>query len=102
MSDLIKTAEKEILRKEILNLCYKAGSTGCSIDVLAAAFAHSGSVDKTEIRNQVDYLKEKSLVKVTTVGNERLGLSSEIVSLTGTGTDYLEGNTEKYTGIYEG
>lgn len=37
MSDLLKTAEKEILRKEILGLCYKAAPTGCSMDVLAAA-----------------------------------------------------------------
>lgn len=102
MSNLIKTAEKEILRKEILELCYKAAPAGCSIDVLAAAFAHSGSADKAEIQCQVDYLQMKNLVTVTKVGNERLGLSSEVVSLTGEGIDYLEGNTERCSGIYEG
>lgn len=102
MSDLIKTAEKEILRKEILELCYKAAPSGCSIDVLTAAFAHSGSADKEEIQRQVDYLEIKELVSVTKVGNERLGLSREIVRLTGKGIDYLEGNTERQNGIYEG
>ncbi len=102
MSDLIKTAEKEILRKEILGLCYQAAPAGCSMDVLAAAFAHSSSADKAEIQCQVDYLRMKKLVTVEKVGNERLGLSREIVRLTGEGTDYLEGNTERCSGIYEG
>lgn len=102
MSDLIKTAEKEILRKEILELCYKAEPAGCSIDVLAAAFSHAGVADKAEIRRQVDYLEIKEFVSVTKVGNERLGLSREIVRLTGRGIDYLEGNTERQDGIFEG
>ncbi len=101
MSDLIRTAEKEILRKEILGLCYQAAPTGCSMDVLAAAFAHSGTGDKEEIARQVDYLKEKHLVMVQTVGNERLGISKKIVKLTAEGTDYMEGNADQLAGIGE-
>lgn len=101
MSNLIQTAEKEILRKEILNLCYQAPSVGCSIDVLAAAFAHSGvsGRNREEIVRQIDYLKSKGLVTVETVGNERLNLSRDIVKLTPDGTDYLEGNTGQIAGI---
>ena len=102
MSDLIRTAEKEILRKEILELCYKAGTVGCSTDVLAAAFAHSGTGDKEEILRQVDYLEAKELAVVQSIGNERLGLSKKVVRLTAAGIDYMEGNTEQYNGIYEG
>lgn len=102
MSDLIRTAEKEILRKEILELCYKAGNVGCSTDVLVAAFAHSGAGDKEEVMRQVDYLEAKKLVAVQKVGNERLGLSKKIIKLTAEGIDYMEGNTEQYSGIYEG
>lgn len=101
MSDLIKTAEKEILRKEILGLCYQAAPTGCSMDVLAAAFAHSGTGDKEEIARQVDYLVEKDLVSVQNVGNERLGISRRIVKLTAEGIDYMEGNTDRLVGIGE-
>lgn len=101
MSDLIKTAEKEILRKEILGLCYQAGPTGCSMDVLAAAFAHSGTGDKEEIARQVDYLEAKHLVQVQTVGNERLGISRKIVKLTAEGIDYMEGNAAQLAGIGE-
>ncbi len=101
MSDLLRTAEKEILRKEILGLCYKAAPTGCSMDVLAAAFAHSGSGDKEEIARQVDYLEAKKLVAVQQVGNERLGISKKIVKLTAEGTDYMEGNADQLAGIGE-
>lgn len=101
MSDLIRTAEKEILRKEILGLCYKAAPTGCSMDVLAAAFAHSGTGDKEEIVRQVDYLEAKHLVMVHTVGNKRLGISRKIVKLTAEGTDYMEGNADQIAGIGE-
>ncbi|MCX4341338.1 MAG: hypothetical protein OSJ72_17050 [Lachnospiraceae bacterium] len=101
MSDLLKTAEKEILRKEILGLCYKAAPTGCSMDVLAAAFAHSGTGDKDEIARQVDYLEAKHLVLVQKVGNERLGISKQIVKLTAEGIDYMEGNADQLTGIGE-
>ena len=101
MSDLIKTAEKEVLRKEILGLCYKAAPAGCSMDVLAAAFAHSGTGDKEEIARQVDYLEAKQLVSAQTVGNKQLGISRTIVKLTAKGTDYMEGNADQLAGIGE-
>lgn len=101
MSNLIQTAEKEILRKEIMNLCYQAGPIGCSTDVLAAAFAHGGTCSRDELERQVDYLEDKNLVNVQTVGNERLGLSKKVVKLTAEGIDYLEGNTDRITGIGE-
>lgn len=101
MSNLIQTAEKEILRKEILNLCYQAPSVGCSTDVLVAAFAHSGvsGREREEIVKQVDYLKLKGLVTVESVGNKRLNLSRDIVKLTADGIDYMEGNTDQFVGI---
>ena len=101
MSDLIKIAGKEVLRKEILGLCYKAAPAGCSMDVLAAAFAHSGTSDKEEIARQVDYLEAKRLVSVQEVGNKHLGISRTIVKLTAEGTDYMEGNADQLAGIGE-
>lgn len=99
MSNLLQTAEKEILRKEILNLCYQAAPAGCSMDVLAAAFAHSGTCDRDEIARQVDYLEARKLVEVQEVGNKRLNISKKLVKLTADGTDYIEGNTDQFAGI---
>ncbi len=99
MSSLLQTAEKEILRKEILNLCYQAAPVGCSTDVLVAAFAHAGTCDKDEIVRQVDYLEAKKLVSVEDAGNAVLGIKRKIVKLTADGTDYIEGNTDQFAGI---
>ncbi len=98
-SNVIRTAEKEILRKEILNLCYQASASGCSMDVLSAAFAHAGTCDREEIARQVDYLEARKLVEVRDVGNQRLNISKKVVKITADGIDYVEGNTDQYAGI---
>lgn len=99
MSNLLDLAAKEILRKEILQLCYKAAPVGCSMDVLRAAFSHSGTEDAGELERQVDYLQAKNMVTAEKVGNERLNLSKVIVKITADGIDFLEGNTEQVKGI---
>lgn len=60
-----------------------------------------GTGDKDEIARQVDYLEAKHLVLVQKVGNERLGISKQIVKLTAEGIDYMEGNADQLTGIGE-
>lgn len=99
MSNLIQTAVKEVLRKEVLEMCYQAGTTGCSIDVLAAAFAHSGEYGREELERQVNYLEGKGLVDVQKAENKVLDISRQVVRLTAEGTDYLEGNAGQFAGI---
>lgn len=99
MSKLLNVAAKEILRKEILNLCNQAVPIGCSMDVLAAAFAHAGDSDKGELERQVEYLEAKGLVTIKEVQNRQLNLHKKIVNITAHGIDFLEGNTEPINGI---
>ena len=101
MSKVLETAVKEVLRREILELCSSAAPVGCSVDVLVAAFAHKDEGNKEELERQIDYLEAKGLVSVKEVGNKQLGMSKKVVTITAQGTDFLEGNTGSITGIGE-
>lgn len=99
MSNLLDLAAKEILRKEILQLCFEAAPEGCSMDVLRAAFSHDGAEDARELEKQVGYLEAKGMVSTNKVENRILKLSKTIVKITAAGIDLLEGNTEQVKGI---
>lgn len=99
-SDMMKTAEKEILRREILELCEQAAPVGAGIPVLKAALRHAGyDLAEEEILRQVEYLEAKGLVKKDTIENRRLNISRCIASLTAAGMDYLEGNGPDVEGV---
>ena len=49
MSNLLDLAAKEILRKEILQLCFEAAPVGCSMDVIKAEFALNGLENENEL-----------------------------------------------------
>lgn len=99
MSNLLDVAAKEILRKEILQLCYQAAPVGCSMDVLRAAFSHTETEDEAELERQVDYLQAKGMISVEKVENKILKLSKTVVKITAAGIDFLEGNAEQVKGI---
>lgn len=100
MSDLINTAEKETIRREIMELCGQAAPYGAGLPVLKAALRKCGhDLTDGELMRQVDYLEGKQLVKKDVVENRRLGINRCIVSLTPAGTDYLEGNGPEITGV---
>lgn len=100
MSDLMCTAEKEIIRREILELCEQAAPMGAGLPVMKAALRKAGfDLTEQELLKQVDYLEGKSLVKKETVENRRLGIKRCIVMLTPEGTDFLEGNGPDVTGV---
>lgn len=99
MGSLLDTAAKEILRKEILQLCFQAAPVGCSMDVLRAAFSHEGIENAGELERQVDYLEVKGMVSTGTIKNPVLKLSKTIVKITAEGIDLLEGNAEQVRGI---
>lgn len=99
MSNLLDVAAKEILRREILHLCYQASPVGCSMEVLKAAFSHEGAENAKELEKQVDYLQSKGMVSTETVKNQALGLSKTVVKITAEGIDMLEGNAEQVKGI---
>lgn len=99
MSNLLDLSAKEILRKEILQLCFEAAPAGCSMDVLKAAFSHGGLEDAGELEKQVGYLEAKGMVSTNKVENRVLKISRTIVKITAAGIDLLEGNAEQVKGI---
>lgn len=100
MSDLIHTAEKEIIRREIMELCEQAAPMGAGLPVMKAALRKAGfDLTDQELEKQVDYLAGKSLVRKETVENRRLGIKRCIVSLTPEGMDFLDGNGPDVAGV---
>lgn len=100
MSDLLKTAEKEILRREIMELCEQAAPIGAGLPVLKAALRKSGyDLTEQDILRQVDYLEGKGLVKKDVIENRRLDISRCVVTLTPEGMDFLEGNGPDVPGV---
>lgn len=73
MSDLVGLAEKEILRKEIMQLCNTAGEAGCSTQVLVAAVGKLG-LDASRMEKELYYLQEKKMIRKERVENKRLGI----------------------------
>ncbi len=95
MSSMMNTAEKEIIRNELLKMCDMAGSEGASEQLLRAGLKKLGiSLKLEEIEKQISYLEDKQLVTLTRLENERLDIHRVVVRITALGMDVLEGNAE--------
>lgn len=100
MSDLMRTAEKEIIRREIMELCEQAAPMGAGLPVMKAALRKTGfDLTEQDLEKQVDYLAGKKLVKKDVVENRRLGIKRCIVTLTPEGVGFLEGNGPDVAGV---
>lgn len=98
----IQTAEKEIIRLEILDMLSMAGADGAGEKVLKVALKKAGyELAEEEILRQISYLKEKGLARTVEVKNPRLGIKRTIAYITAAGTDYLEGNGGEVPGVGE-
>lgn len=100
MSSVMDTAEKEVIRREILELCRETQPYGAGLPALKAALRKSDyDVSDKELLTHVEYLKGKSLIRTEEVANRRLGICRVIVHLTPEGTDYLDGNGQDIVGV---
>ena len=98
----IQTAEKEVIRVEILEMLSLTGEAGAGEKVLQAALKKAGyELSGEEILQQLSYLKEKGLVRTVEVKNPRLGIRRTVAYITAAGTDYLEGNGGEILGVGE-
>lgn len=98
MGNMVKLAEREIMRGEILRLCREAAPVGCSPQVLNSALGKLG-LDTEELSKELFYLKEKGMLKAEHTENKRLGISRDIYFITAEGMDYLDGNRPDLPGI---
>ncbi len=98
MANLVETVEKEVIRKEVLMLLRMAIPTGCSDKVLETALVKEG-IDKEKLKETLYYLKDKGLISLKNISNERLSINRNIYSITAIGIDYLDGNGADIPGV---
>lgn len=100
MSKVVDTAEKEVIRREILELCRDTHPYGAGIPILKAALRKSDyEVSEKDLLTHVEYLKGKGLIRTDEVSNRRLGIDRVIAHLTPEGMDYLDGNGPDIVGV---
>mgnify|MGYP001033905135 CR=1 FL=1 len=100
MSKIMDTAEKEVIRREILELCRETQPYGAGRPALKAALRKSSyDVSDKELLTHVEYLKGKGLIRTEEVSNKRLGINRVIAHLTPEGMDYLDGNGPDIVGV---
>lgn len=100
MSSILETAEKEVIRQEIMTLCQIAAPEGVNTRIVKASLKKTGyDLTEKEISRQADYLRGKGLLSVVRISNSKLGIGREIIKITPAGTDYLESNSGDITGI---
>ena len=88
MNRLVELAEKEMVRREMLEICRQSIPLGADGKVLQAVLRKSG-YDLTE---QLYYLQGKKLVELQDASNRTLGIQRTIARITPEGMDVLEGN----------
>lgn len=100
MGNVMDTAENEVIRREILELCRQTEPYGAGVPILKTALRKSGyEVSDKELLTHVEYLKGKGLIQTQEVTNRRLELHRVIVQLTPEGMDYLDGNGPDIVGV---
>ncbi len=100
MSNIVDTAEREVIRAEILSTCQMTGQGGADTKVLKSILKKAGyDLTEEDVKEQVHYLKLKELVTVRDINNRQLGISRTLVGITALGIDYLEGNAGDIPGI---
>ena len=89
----METAEKEVMRSEILKMCQEAAPQGASIQVVRAGLKKMGIMAaEADVEKQFSYLEGKKLLRIQRIGNEALGINRVVASITAEGMDLLEGN----------
>ncbi len=92
MSKLVELAEKEIMRKDILEVLEECEDEGASEELIAKCLARSGhSCTTDEVKRECSYLKGKELVEINHIENKTLGISRNVIKITSKGMDVLDG-----------
>ena len=94
MSKLVELAEKEIMRKNILEVLEECEDEGASEELIAKCLTRIGHNCSTdEVKRECSYLKGKELVEINHVENKTLGISRNVIKITSKGMDVLDGTS---------
>lgn len=95
MSKLTDVAERQILRKEILNILAETDEQGATSKLLQVVLKKQGyEVKDLTIGLELKYLEGKALAQKKPVSNPALGIKKEIWHITSKGIDFLEGTIQ--------
>lgn len=95
MSKVIEVAERQILRKEILQILAETDEQGATPQVIRLVLGKQGqSVSDVAIGLELKYLAGKGLVETQVIANKALGLRREVAHITSKGIDLLEGTVQ--------
>ncbi|MBQ8982696.1 MAG: hypothetical protein IJ079_03830 [Lachnospiraceae bacterium] len=95
MSKLTEVAERQIIRKEILDILAETDQEGASTKVLKLALSKQGhELTDLTLNLELKYLQGKNLVQLDQVSNPALGIHRTIVHITSRGIDVLEGTIQ--------
>ncbi len=93
MNRLVELAEKEMARKEILEICRQSIPLGADGKVLQAVLRKSGyELTEQQVDEQLYYLQGRKLVELQDASSRTLGIRRTIARITPEGMDVLEGN----------
>lgn len=102
MNKIMDVAEKQIVRREILNILAETDEQGATPKLLKVALMNLGHcVDELDVTKELSYLKNKQLIRMEQVANQALGIRRDIAYITAEGIDFLEG-TIQVAGIEAG
>lgn len=94
-SKVIDVAERQILRKDILNILAETDNQGASPKLLKVVLEKQGyAVNDMTISLELKYLAGKGLIEVKSIANKALGIKREVAQITSKGIDLLEGTIE--------
>ena len=95
MSDLVRAAEKQILRGQLLELLQEAGTDGANLKVIGMAMQKAGYKANAEtLKESLYYLEKKGCVWIAKCQNRALGIDMDVFIITPDGIDVLEGTME--------
>lgn len=102
MNKMIELAEKEIVRNYILTIAEQCIEEGASSKLIKSIIAKNGiELTEEQLAREIKYLENKSLIEVKRIENKVLNIKRDIIRITSSGMDVLDG-TSTETGIEVG
>lgn len=95
MNKVMELAEKEMIRKSVLEIAEQSGINGASNVLVKKALAKNGmQLTDEQLARETSYLAGKELITVEHIENKVLEIERDMIKLTPKGMDVLDGVLE--------